>query len=56
MLVHSLVHNSESSHSRSKFHIFNAIGISDEEHAPKPTQGQESLTLIVLIATIVNVF
>ena len=41
MLVLSLVHNSESSCSRSKFHIFNAIGTSNEKYAPKPIQGRK---------------
>ena len=55
MLVLSLVRNSESSCSRSRFHIFSAIKTSNEEYAPKPIQGRKSLTVIVLTATIVNV-
>ena len=55
MLVLLLVHHSESSCSRSKFHIFRAIGTLNEEDAPKPTPGRGSLTLIVLMTTIVNV-
>ena len=55
MLVCSSVHNSESSCSRSKFHIFNGIGTSNEKYAPKPIQGRKRLTLIVLMTTIVNV-
>ena len=56
MLVHSLVHNSESCRSRSKFQIFITIGTWNEEYSPKSTHGQKVLTLIVLMTTIVNVF
>lgn len=41
MLVHLLVHNSESSHSRSSLIFLASKGTSDKDAAPKPTRSKK---------------